>query len=130
DRVATLTAIASVIAVIVSTVNLFVPVELPSRAKPACPGAQDRAAPYTGITAGSSGNNSRSGPARSFPPDGRFPTDCSIGFSGYCLGDPIVDSSGTISDHQVWVTSRWLVVAKQPEGWRATAARILSGENS
>lgn len=130
DRVAALTAIASVIAVIVSTVNLFVPVELPSRAKPACPGAQDRAAPYTGITAGPSGNNSRSGPARSFPPNGRFPTDCSIGFSGYCLGDPIVDSSGTISDHQVWVTSRWLIVAKQPGGWRATAAHILSGENS
>src|SRR5262249_11785012 len=28
------------------------------------------------------------------------------------------------------VTSRWLLVAKQPRGWRSAAARVLSGENS
>jgi hypothetical protein len=130
DRAATLTALASLVALCVSTVNLFVPVELPSRAKLACPGVQDRTAPYIGITSGPQGDNSRNGPSRTFDPDGRFPADCSIGFSGYCLGDPIQDSSGTIDGVQNWMTSRWLIVTKQPPGWRTTMAHILSGENS
>lgn len=84
--------------------------------------------PYVGITSGAEGDNSRQGPARSYPANGRFPANCSVGFSVYCLGDPVLDETGSTSD-ETWVTSRWLLVAKQPEGWRSTAARILSGEN-
>jgi hypothetical protein len=129
DRLSMVTGIVSVGALVIASVNLFVPVQLPSRPRGACPGAQDRAAPYIGITASENGNNSRQGPAVSFPANGRFPGDCTIGFSHYCIGDPIVDASGTIADVQRWLTSRWLVVAKQPTGWRSGLAQVLSDEN-
>jgi len=129
DRVATLTAIASVIAVVVSVINLFSPVDLVGQTKPTCSGAHTQNTAYVGITTGPDGNNSRGGPARSFPANGRFARDCSIGFSAYCPGDPIKDMAGT-NEHQVWLTSRWLLVAKQPAGWKSWLARRLSGEKS
>jgi len=127
DRVATLTAIGSVVALLVSVLNLFFPVDQPGQAKPTCAGAHTLRTKYVGITTGPDGNNSRSGPARSFPANGRFARDCSVGFSAYCIGDPIEDMAGT-TKQQRWLTSRWLLVAKQPAGWRARLASFLSGE--
>jgi hypothetical protein len=46
----------------------------------------------------------------------------------YCPGDFIEDFTGMTSD-ELWLTSRWLRVAKQPGGWRSAMARTLSGEN-
>lgn len=129
DRAALLTAIGSVVVLLISAVNLFVPAEKVGLAKPSCSASRTLKAKYIGITAGELGNNSRSGPARYYPANGRFSADCSVGFSDYCIGDPILDTSGS-SEHQRWVTSRWLRLAKQPAGWRSFLARHLSGEVS
>ncbi|MGX7825954.1 hypothetical protein ACTG9Q_12750 [Actinokineospora sp. 24-640] len=129
DRLSAITAIVSAGALVISLINLFVPVQLPTRPKAACPGAQDRAAPYVGITSGENGNNGRAGPSVSYPAIGRFPRDCTIGFSHYCVGEPLRDPQGTIENVQRWRTSRWLVVAKQPVGWKADLAKLLSGED-
>jgi hypothetical protein len=123
------TALVSAGALVVSLVNLLEPLSPPSLATSACPGANIREVSYVGITAGVDGDNSRQGPARSYLPDGRYPEGCSIGFSVYCLGDPIKDLTGSNSE-ETWVTGRWLLVAKQPGGWRMKAAHLLSGERS
>lgn len=128
DGVAVLTAIGSVVAVLVSGVNLFVPVDYVGQATSTCAGARTRGAEYVGVTTGPDGDNTRVGPGRSFPANGRFAKDCSVGFSAYCLGDPIEDSAGTIKGNQRWLTSRWLLVAKQKPGLRSWLARVLSGE--
>jgi hypothetical protein len=121
------TALVAAGALVVSLVNLVEPLNSPNLAMPACPGARDRNVLYTGITAGVYGDNSRQGPGLSYLPDGRFPEGCSIGFSVYCLGDSIGETGG--ASDETWVTSRWLLVAKQPLGWRSMTARIISGEN-
>lgn len=128
DQVAVITALAGVVTLIVSGTNLFVPLERSGVAVHACPGARTRNAAYVGITAGPDGNNSRTGPARYYPADGRFPKDCALGFSAYCLGEPIADSAGSITGVQTWLTSRWLLLAKQPSGWKSFLAKHLSGE--
>ncbi len=122
------TTLAGAATLVVSLVNLLQPLEPPGLAMRACPGARDNSVPYAGITSATEGVNSRQGPARSYLANGRFPAGCSVGFAAYCLGDPIIDQGGVTTD-ETWVTSRWLLVAKQPGGWRSTAARILSGEN-
>ncbi|MGW0422782.1 hypothetical protein [Streptomyces sp. NPDC003015] len=129
DRAGLLTAIAGAVVLLISAVNLFVPADKVGLSKPSCTGSHTLKAKYIGITAGEFGNNSRSGPARHYPANGRFSADCSVGFSEYCIGDPILDGSGS-SDQQQWFTSRWLRVAKQPPGWKATFAKYLSGETS
>ncbi|MFJ4784599.1 hypothetical protein [Streptomyces sp. NPDC088794] len=127
DRAAVLTAIAGAVVLLVSGVNLFFPAEKVGLAKPSCSGSRTLKVKYIGITAGEVGNNSRSGPARYYPANGRFAADCSLGFSEYCIGDPILDKLGS-DDSQRWFTSRWLRVAKQPPGWKAFLAKHLSGE--
>lgn len=128
DWASGLTALAGAGALVVSLMNLLEPLTPPRLATQACPGARVNNVPYSGTT-GADGVNSRTGPARFYVPDGRFPPGCSIGFDIYCLGDPIEDKSGTTSN-ELWVTSRWLRVAKQPGGWRSFMARILSGEST
>ena len=121
------TALVAAGALVVALLNLVQPLNPSRLAMPACPGARDLSVPYVGITAGLDGDNGREGPALSYLPDGRFPTGCSIGFSVYCLGDPIGETGGTTAE--TWVTSRWLLVAKQPPGWRSRVAHVLSSEN-
>jgi hypothetical protein len=94
---------------------------------PACPGARDTNVKYVGIATGVDGVNSRQGPALSYLPNGRFPQGCSIGFSVYCLGDPIGEAGGTTAE--IWVTSRWLLIAKQTNRFLSVLAHFLSGEN-
>ncbi len=123
------TGALGLLVLIVSVVSLFSPVDRPGLPKAACPNARTHGAPYVGLTSGKLGNNSRSGPGRAFPANGRFPTDCSVGFADYCLGDPIRDDTGS-TEHQEWVTGRWLRMIKQPPGWRQDVAGLLSDEKS
>ncbi|MGW6009151.1 hypothetical protein [Streptomyces sp. NPDC055210] len=123
------TGALGLLVLIVSVVSLFSPVDRPGLPKAACPNARTQGAPYVGLTSGKLGNNSRSGPGRAFPANGRFPADCSVGFTDYCLGDPILDDTGS-TEHQQWVTGRWLRMIKQPPGWRQGVAGLLSDEKS
>lgn len=120
------TALAGAGALVVSLLNIVQPLSPPGLATRACPGARVKSVPYIGITAVADGVNSRQGPARSYLPDGRYPGGCSLGFSAYCLGDQIGDTGGTSTE--VWVTSRWLLIAKQTSKYAKKAAQFLSGE--
>lgn len=124
---ALVTSFASAVTLIISGLNLVVPAEAPDLAKPACPGVRDRAADYVGITAGMDGVNSHRGPGQSYEENGRFPTGCSIAFSTYCIGEPIVDTTGQTKT-QSWVTTRWLLIAKQQGTIDSWLAHTLSGE--
>lgn len=119
-------ALAGAGALVVSVLNLSQPLNPPGLAMPACPGATVNNVPFVGITAAADGVNSRLGPARSYLPNGRYPGSCSVGFSAYCIGDPIGDTGGT--NAEIWVTSRWLLVAKQSSKLAIWAAHLLSGE--
>lgn len=121
------TALVAAGALVVSLTNLVEPLNPPNLAMSACPGARDKNVKYVGIATGVDGVNSRQGPALSYLPDGRFPQGCSIGFSAYCLGDPIGETGGTSAE--IWVTSRWLLIAKHTDRFFGTLAHFLSGEN-
>lgn len=121
------TALVAAGALVVSLMNLVEPLNPPNLAMPACPGARDANVKYVGIATGVNGVNSRQGPALSYLPNGRFPQGCSIGFSVYCLGDAIGEAGGT--NAETWVTSRWLLIAKQTNRFLSVLAHFLSGEN-
>jgi hypothetical protein len=56
----------------------------------ACPGAQVYGVAFLG-TSHPIGVNARAGPGRSFEQTARFQGDCSVGFEGFCLGEPVLD---------------------------------------
>lgn len=127
DWAASVITVSTLSSLLISLMVLFQPVTPPSLATDACAGVEVRNAPYTGITSGDEGVNSRSGPARSFLPNGRFPKGCAVGFSDFCIGEPIDDHTGS-TDQATWVTTRWLRIAQQPAGPRAALAHFLSDE--
>lgn len=84
---------------------------------PACPGAKAQAVDFLGLTH-PTGVNARSGPGRSFPQTRRYQGDCSIGFNGYCLGEPVLDifTNPRVPDQ------RWLAL---PGGEEYVAAGVV-----
>jgi hypothetical protein len=129
DWAGSIVAVSTVSALVISTLVLIQPVTPPSIAAAPCAGVGVRDSPYVGTTAAENGVNSRTGPARSFRPNGRFPQGCSMGFSAFCVGEPITDLTGT-TDQAVWVTTRWLELSRQSGGVRSWLAEWLSGEVS
>jgi hypothetical protein len=122
DRVGGFAAVVALPALLTATLNLFVPATPPSLSAAGCAGAQVWNLPYHGRTIGPLGNYARTGPGVSFPQSGRFKDDCTLGFAGYCVGDPIREP-GTES----WVDTRWLLLGSHrtgPARWTAW----LSGE--
>lgn len=128
DIATRLTVAGTVVAAFVAVVNTWAPVTPSDIAAAACPGATLWQAPYIGVTAVdgavTSGVNTRQGPGRSHSTNGRFLEQCAVGFSAFCLGDPIEDAVAT-TDHAAWDNSRWLLLNKH----RSARARLLSGEN-
>jgi len=124
-----LSALAGVAAIVASLLIFLAPVTPRQLSVAACPAARTWNVPYVAVTLkDAGGNNGRTGPARSYPPNKRFPEGCALGFAAYCLGDPILDT--TISgEHSRWVNNRWLELAKQERGTLAGwLAGRLSGE--
>jgi hypothetical protein len=129
DWAASIVAVSSISALVISTLVLIQPATPPSLATAPCSGVGVRDSPYIGTTAAEHGVNSRTGPARSYRPNGRFPLGCSMGFSAFCIGEPVIDTTGT-TEQATWVTTRWLEVTRQPGGVRSWLAERLSGEVS
>ncbi|MER7165807.1 hypothetical protein ABT336_06960 [Micromonospora sp. NPDC000207] len=96
------------------------PAELPL---PACPAVQTYDTAFRGVTNGPTGNFARSGPGLAFPQTDRFTRDCVVGFTGYCIGDPVQDPIVP-----GWVNTRWLLAARHENEPSRTLARWLSGE--
>jgi hypothetical protein len=72
-------------------------------ASPGCPAAAPGAV-FFARTYGS-GTTIRQGPARVEHPITRVPAGCTIGLTGYCVGEPIIDSTAYTPD------VRWFMVA-------------------
>ncbi|MET9498159.1 hypothetical protein [Streptomyces sp. NPDC006552] len=127
DRWNIVTAATGLLVLAVSAVSLFSPVDEPGIPKASCANARTRGTQYLGLTSGEFGNNTREGPGRAFAANGRFPPGCSVGFADYCLGDPILDDTGS-TEHQEWATGRWLRLSKS-SGWLGDVAHVLSAED-
>jgi hypothetical protein len=123
------TAIGTFVAGVTAIVNVWAPKDPPGLPVASCPGARVWKTPYIGTNTPSQGVNGRLGPARSYPPDRRLAGNCTVGYSAYCLGDPINDPTGT-TEHARWVDTRWLLIAKNPKGPAGALAHWLSGEPS
>lgn len=70
--------------------DLYAPAAPEATALPACPGAQIRNVKMLATTH-PNGANVRTGPSRTYGMIRRFQPHCSVGFVGYCLGEPEVD---------------------------------------
>ena len=101
---------ATLLAFAVSSYTLMgivVPASPSTAAETACGGAPVNGAPYLAQT-GSLGVNSRSGPGTDFPQVNRYAGGCTLGFDGYCIGDPVAaKSNGGYYD------DRWLIVHRR-----------------
>src|SRR6266545_5736617 len=93
-------------AAIFSGIETVAPLSPDLKAAPACSGAQTRGVPFLATTL-ERGVNVRSGASRNFEQRARFAGDCTLGFVGYCWGDPEPDNQDQIPD------SRWLLLPKQ-----------------
>ncbi|MBY8870483.1 hypothetical protein K7640_01340 [Micromonospora sp. PLK6-60] len=119
----TAVAVLGLPALIGGVLNLVVPATPAGLPHSACAGVQTHKVPYRATTAGPSGNFARSGPGLSFPQSDRFNKDCIVGFSGYCIGDPVDDPVV-----KGWKDTRWLLAARHDKEPTRTLARWLSGE--
>jgi hypothetical protein len=61
-----------------------------------CPKVDPHAA-FTGVTYGA-GARARSGASRDQPSSYTIPTNCTVGFTGYCLGQAVYDATGAAPD--------------------------------
>jgi hypothetical protein len=82
----------------------------------ACPGVSIEGAPYLAQT-GRIGVNARTGAGGGFPQVDRFGGSCTLGFSGYCVGQPIPNDQTEIDD------ARWLIVYRRSE--LVSSAKLL-----
>ncbi|MCW2643498.1 MAG: Helix-turn-helix protein [Dactylosporangium sp.] len=72
----------------------------PHRAEPASAYACPKVTPhpaFTGVTYGA-GARARSGASRDQPSSYTIPSNCTVGFTGYCLGQTVHDATGAVPD--------------------------------
>jgi hypothetical protein len=115
-------AVLGIPALIISVSNVVAPSTPNSLSAPACAGAPIYSFPYYGFTTGPIGNYARSGPGLAFPQTDRFAGNCTLGFAGYCLGDPVEEP------FTKWLDTRWLLVGRHTREPEKTASRWLSNE--
>lgn len=121
--VGTVAGILGVPALAAALLNLVAPPTPGELAAPACATAQTYKTAFRAVTVGPDGNFARSGPGLGFTQTDRFSKGCVVGFSGYCIGDPIPDPL-----FKGWNDSRWLLASAHRDGWQRWAARVLSSE--
>jgi hypothetical protein len=89
---------------------------------PACQGAQVHAVRYLATTT-ARGANARSGAGRSFSQVFRYTNGCTLGFVGYCLGEPADDIVFGTPDF------RWLIMPGRHKLVSASAVLAQSAED-
>jgi hypothetical protein len=125
DRVGVVATVVGFPALIAAGLSFIAPPTPPGLSAAACAGTQTYHAAYLGVTVGPLGNFARSGPGVSFAQTDRLDKDCTVGFEGYCIGDPVGDPVAT-----GWVDTRWILVsAHSRQPWKEIA-HLLSGEPS
>jgi hypothetical protein len=110
-------------ALIGGLLNLVAPATPGDLAVSACATVQTYHTPYRAATTGPTGNFARSGPGLGFAQTDRLSKDCVVGFTGYCIGDPVSDPVV-----QGWTDTRWLLAARHDNEPARTLARWLSKE--
>jgi hypothetical protein len=120
---ATAVGILGLPALIGGLLNLVAPATPGDLAVPACATAQTYQTPYRAATTGPTGNFARSGPGLGFAQTDRFSKDCVVGFTGYCVGDPVNDPVV-----KGWNDTRWLLASRHEHGASRFLARWLSKE--
>ncbi len=109
-------AAAAALVVFAATVAVFFgPIRPRAAEAPTCPKGPVRPA-FTGTTY-ASGAHVRSGPARDEPVLFTIPSNCTVGFVGYCLGQKVHDSTGGTPD------VRWF---KLPDG-KVVSSAVVHG---
>src|SRR6266540_1556368 len=131
DLLSQLTGLIGMLAVVIALISAFVKLSAPATQPDvhgaSCAGARVWDARYVASNAVSTGVNTREGPSQSFVVNGRFPGDCTVGFSADCIGDPIPGAFGN-TPHEHWLGTRWLELAKHHGGLGGWLASILSNE--
>jgi len=99
----------------VGSVSLIVPSTPTQAAAPACEGAPVYGARFFAQTVQELGGvNARSGPGTSHPQVNRFSGGCTLGFDGYCIGEPIGDFR-VLLGKEPWPDQRWLIVHRRAQ---------------
>lgn len=125
DRVGAVALVLGIPALIASGLNLLAPPTPQGVSAGACAGTQTYHTAYLGLTVGPLGDFTRSGPGLSFAQTGRLDKDCTVGFDGYCIGDPIDDPVT-----HGWVDTRWVRVSTHSQQPWKEIAHLMSGEPS
>lgn len=117
NAIALLVGFAALTGSTYAAVQIVFPVTPTSAAAPACSNAPVYGADFLAQTP-ETGVVSRAGAGRQFPQAGRYPAACTLGFDGFCLGEPVRDPLlGTIDQ-------RWLILHLREE--LVPAAYVLS----
>jgi hypothetical protein len=99
-----------------SAATLLAPNTPLKAAAPACPSAPVYGAAFFAQTVEELGGaNARSGAGTGYPQVNRFPGGCTLGFDGYCIGEPIGDLRAMITKDTPWPDQRWLIVHRRDE---------------
>ncbi len=107
------TAALAFAAAAVGTVSLIAPNTPTQAAAPACAGAPVYGSRFFAQTVEALGGaNARSGPGTGYPQVNRFSAGCTLGFDGYCIGQPIGDFRAMIGN-EPWPDQRWLIVHRR-----------------
>lgn len=96
-------AMLGLVTAVTSTVAVLFPSTPYDLAAPACRGAYLQGSAFYAQTL-SAGVSARRGPGRGYQQVDRFEGDCTLGFEGYCIGEPVPNQLTDLPD------SRWLIL--------------------
>ncbi len=126
DLLAAVVAGLTIPAATISAIQLVAPAQPPDLKVDACPSSQIYGLSFRATTIGEIGNNVRPGPGTGYAEIGRLPKECTIGASGYCVGDPVPDPLNP----EKWVDTRWARLGRHESFPWNLVAQWLSHEPS
>lgn len=128
ENLAQVLALVSALVTAIALAGIFVPTVPGSSGDSDCPRARTHGAAFVSSAAATinGGVNARAEPRRSGLQVARYPTDCLIGFDGFCLGEPVTDA--TYGSDLPRKDARWLRIARHENSVLHFLAKIISGE--